>query len=135
MRTWWADGKRRLERCLGDVVRGVLTVARVLRQDRMEEESRRRKAEERERNRIAAIERNRLEQQKLDDLASRVLDHVHAEEIRGFLRSVEAYVAINGPVGPEPEISAWMEWARSVATSLQERAIRTLLTYHPPPPE
>jgi hypothetical protein len=135
VRTWWADGKRRLERCLGDVIRGVLTLARVLRQDRMEEESKRRDAEERERARKAAIERNRLEQHKLDDLASRVLDHVHAEEIRGFLRAVEAYVAVNGPVGPEPEISAWMDWARGVATGLQERAIRTLLTYRPPPSE
>jgi hypothetical protein len=78
-------------------------------------------------------ERRRLEQRKLDDLASRVLDHVQAEEIRGFLRSIEAHASVNGPVGPQPEVTAWMDWARGVASSLEESAIRTLLTYRPPP--
>ena len=91
--------------------------------------------EDEKRIREQKIERQRLEQQKLDDLASRVLDHVQAEEIRGFLRAVEAYTAVNGPVGPQAQIAAWMDWARGVASSLEENAIRTLLTYRPPPAE
>ncbi|HVV51396.1 MAG TPA: hypothetical protein VHO06_17125 [Polyangia bacterium] len=90
-------------------------------------------SEQERRIREEEIEGRRLEQQKLDDLASRVLDHVQAEEIRGFLRAVEAYAAVNGSVGPEPEVTAWMDWARGVAISLQEKAIRTLLVYRPPP--
>lgn len=90
-------------------------------------------SEEDRRIREEESERRHLEQQKLDDLASRVLDHVQAEEIRGFLRAVEAYITVNGPVGPEPEITAWMDWARGVASSLQEKAIRNLLSYRPPP--
>ena len=135
VRTTWRDGKRRLERCLGDVVRGIVTLARALLQDRTEQESRRREAEEKERNRKAEWDRHYLQRQKLDDLQSRVLDHVQAEEIRGFLRAVEAYIAVNGPVGPEAEIAAWMDWARGIAQTLQENAIRTLLTYRPPPAE
>jgi hypothetical protein len=133
VRTAWHDAKRPLERCLGDVVRGIVTLARALLQDSTERESKRREAEEKERIQNATIERNRLEQQKLDDLASRVLDHVQAEEIRGFLRAIDAYVAVNGPVGPEPEVAAWMDWARGIAHKLEEDAIRTLLTYRPPP--
>jgi len=89
------------------------------------DEDRRLRAEE--------TERRQLEQRKLDDLASRVLDHVQAEEIRGFLRAIDAYAAVNGPVGPQPEVTAWMDWARGVASSLEANAIRTLLTYRPPP--
>lgn len=89
------------------------------------DEDRRARAEE--------TERRQVEQRKLDDLASRVLDHVQAEEIRGFLRAIDAYAAVNGPVGPPPEVTAWMDWAWGVARSLEENAVRTLLTYRPPP--
>ena len=54
---------------------------------------------------------------------------------RSFLRAVDAYIAVNGPVGPEAEIAAWMDWARGVAQTLQENAIRTLLTYRLAPAE
>lgn len=83
--------------------------------------------------RAEEAERRQLEKRKLDDLASRVLDHVQAEEIRGFLRAIDAHAAVNGPVGPQAEVTAWMDWARGVASSLEENAIRTLLTYRPPP--
>ena len=109
-------------------------MARALLQQRTEREQKRREAEEAERLRQGEIERRRMEQQKLDDLASRVLDHVQAEEIRGFLRAIEAHSAEHGPIAPESEVAAWMNWARSVADSLHENAIRTLLTYRPPPP-
>jgi hypothetical protein len=135
VRTTWRDGKRRLERCLGEVVRGILTLARVRLQERTEQESKRREAEQTERQLKAEWERHRLQQRKLDDLQSRVLDHVQAEEIRGLLRAIEAYIAVNGPVGPEAEIAAWMDWARGIAQTLQDNAIRTLLTYRPPPSE
>ena len=133
LRTAWRDGKRPLERCLGDVVRGIMTLAHVLRQERTEQEGKRSEAQEAERKRTADWERYHLQQRKLVDLESRVLDHVQAEEIRGFLRAVEAYIAVNGPVGPEAEIVAWMDWARGIAQTLQENAIRTLLTYRPRP--
>jgi hypothetical protein len=135
VRTAWHDGKRPLERCLGDVVRGIVTLARALLQDRTERESTKREADEKEQARKADWDRYHLQQKKLDDLQSRVLDHVQAEEIRGFLRAIEAYIAVNGPVGPEPEIAAWMDWARGIAQTLQENAIRTLLTYRPRPSE
>ena len=85
------------------------------------------------RARAEETERRQLEQRKLDDLASRVLDHVQAEEIRGFLRAIDAYATVNGPIGSQPEVTAWMDWARGVANSLEEDAIRTLLTYRPAP--
>jgi hypothetical protein len=135
LRTSWRDGKRPLERCLGNVVRGIMTLGHVLHQERIDQEGKRNEAQEAEQKREADWERYHLQQRKLVDLESRVLDHVQAEEIHGFLRAVEAYISVNGPVGPEAEIAAWMDWARGIAHTLQENAIRTLLTYRPRPTE
>jgi len=135
VRNAWRDGKRPLERCLGDVVRGIITLARVLVQDETEQEGHRSEAQETERRKKVEWERYRLQERKLVDLQSRVLDHVQGEEIRSFLRAGEAYISVNGPVGPEAEIAAWMDWARGIAQTLQDNAIRTLLTYRPRPAE
>lgn len=134
LRRSWSDSARQpLERHLGKVIDGIRTVGRAKLAERSERENRERQAAEAERTRQQQVERQRLEQLKLDDLASRVLDHVQAEEIRGYLRAVETYIGRNGPVGPERDIKDWIEWARGVADSLETNAIRTLLAYRPPP--
>jgi hypothetical protein len=135
IRHTWSDGKtRRVENCLNDFVKGLISTSEALRVVRLEREQRRREELEAERRHEELRERREREAKLVCDLDSRVDDWHAAQNIRRFVAAVETNATVRlGKIDPESELERWIRWARARADQLEGDAVRTVLQLRSPP--
>ncbi len=133
-RRWMERESRSIEKDLDPFFRAVMAIAEHAHQRTMERDARRKAEEEAARlKREAEAQRAELAA-RMFDLESRLMDVQQAQAIRAFAEAVQADARIRGITSETNlEVETWVAWARALAESLEQGALRTLATQRRPP--
>jgi hypothetical protein len=112
-RNWRDTDKKPLEKRLGEVVAGIISLAveiKTREAEKAREEEERRRAEERYATRMKRLENERARFKKLEADAG---NWERASRLRTYADAVEGNALASG--GVTPELSSWLAWARAKA--------------------
>ena len=133
-RGYWADGSRstwrdtdthRLEEYLGKVLVALVKLAERARQYKAEQQRQaelRRQEEEREREAARQLAERRkqykAEKARVKELLKQAANLRRSRQVRELIEAVRQQHEANGPIAPDSEIAAWIEWATRQADRL-----------------
>jgi hypothetical protein len=123
-RKWTDAARQRVENCLGSFLRAVEEIAECERLERIEDERRRIEEEEQRRIREEQARQRALEAARVRDLSRRLHNWTKAQRIRDLAAAVEQNAQRQGEtLDSKSQTAEWLEWARSRADRLEQRAI------------
>jgi hypothetical protein len=132
IRHHWHDGPGSLETQLTKVLIGLVRAALEIKRQREEAERQERLRQEEARRRLEAERRWQIEKGRRDRLQRLVAAWQCAQQVQAF---VEHYRKAIGPVGPDEDLAAWLEWLDRRAAAIDPlrrlKRDRLLTLYHP----
>jgi hypothetical protein len=132
VRHHWHDGPRPLETQLNKILIGFVHAALEIKRQREEAERQERLRQEEARRRVEAERRSQIEKGRRDRLRRLVAAWECAQHVQTF---VKQYRAAIGPVAPDGDLAAWLQWLDRRAAAIDPlrrlKCDRILTLYHP----
>lgn len=120
-RNWRDTPRRRLEDLLPDIVVGIERVATVKRKEALHRQEEERRQEELQRHREAEAARCRIAAKKRQILLRQSLHWERLCRLRTFIEAVEADAIRRNKI-ENPDVIAWLAWARQIAAEIDPLA-------------
>ena len=116
----WGDGKAtKLESCLNDFIIGLISVARVVKDERVKREKEHRARLEAEQRRLLEEQRRQQAEKRRNYLLQDAAAWAQAQQVRVYIAAFkEKLVARHGEIQPGSQADQWISWASRQADSL-----------------